>query len=177
MRRRLLIALSVISFVISAETMAATSDTASASSSLSEAFELMGIDDIGISISASDILSQQDVNSTSDFCVYSNEGNTGTFKLTWADDTGNGYMDNGNGAQVIYSVGYAVGAGQSSASAELTRGTSSSTIALGSIPGDTCSVGLSDNMTLIIDVAGDQLAGKPAGTYTDSLKITISQAA
>lgn len=161
---------------IAMNAQASTSDTTSASGEMSEAFELMGIDDIAISISASDILAQEDVANSSDFCVYSNEGSTGTFKLTWSDDTGNGYLENDNGNQVAYTVGYAVRAGQSSPSANLTRGTSSSTIALGSVPTDTCSVGLSDNMTLVVNVAGSQLAGKPAGTYTDSIKITISQA-
>jgi len=176
MRHRILIALSAMLIITSSGTMAGDSDTASASGSLSEAFELMGIDDIGIAISASDILSQEDVSSASDFCVYSNEGRTATFKLTWADDTGNGYMADRGDNQVNYTVGYAVGAGQTSASANLTRGTSSSSIALGSVPTDTCSVGLSDNMSLVINVAGDQLVGKPAGTYADSMKITISQA-
>lgn len=166
----------VFSAVLCPIAKASTSDTASTSGELSEAFELMGIDDISISISASDILGQQDVKDRTDFCVYSNETSSGTFKLTWADDTGNGYMDDGESNQVNYTVGYAVGAGQTNPAALLTRGTSSSTIALGSVPNDTCSVGLSDNMSLIINVPGSQLAGKPAGTYSDSLKITISQA-
>lgn len=149
-----------------------------------EKYELSGLDASSISLLPSDVINNGTAETTDSICVYSNKyipGDDTAPQLKLGATSDNNQMTGGSPAQFIVKDGngnifpYRVFFNfNDTGYTEFTEGqVTSQNISMQSKPDQTCGEQLSDNMVVKIKVQGQDMVGKPADIYTDTLFIDV----
>lgn len=140
------------------------------------------LDTMSIQIEEADIENGQDISSTVDFCLYSDVTDPtkgdGLFRIKYQSNTGIDTVLNQDDSNfsLPYSVGVAIGAGQTSGFVPLTHDTLTSNdtpLALGTVPAEDCNSG-PPNMTLQMTISGSALAAARSGAYGGGSTLTLA---